>query len=186
MAKLIYSGIMSLDGYIVDAGGDFQWAAPDEEVFAFVNELVRGVATQIYGRRMYEVMATWEDFDDPEATKVERDFAELWRADYKIVISTTLDEIHTGNTDLFRTLDLEQLREMKWRTHEDISIGGPTLAAGAVAAGLVDEFWIFRHPIVVGGGTPYFPAGVHIDLELIEERRFASGVTFARYSLVRS
>jgi dihydrofolate reductase len=184
MAKLIYSGIMSLDGYIVDANGDFEWAAPDEEVFALVNELERGIGTYLYGRRLYEVMSVWQSIDTENLIAVERDFANIWRAANKIVYSTTLDVAPTPKTTLVDTFDASAIRDLKSNEKTDITIGGPTLAAAAIEAGLVDEFQLFRHPIVVGDGTPYFPPGSHIDLELLDERRFASGVTYAHYRRV--
>ena len=184
MAKLVYSGIMSLDGFIVDATGDFEWAAPDEEVFALVNELEREIGTYLYGGRLYEVMSVWQSIDTENLIAVEQDFANIWREANKIVYSTTLDVVATPKTTLVDSFDAAALAALKAGETRDISIGGPTLAAAAIEAGLVDEFQLFRHPIVVGGGTPYFPAGSHLDLELLDERRFASGVTYAHYRRV--
>jgi dihydrofolate reductase len=184
MAKLIYSGIMSLDGYTVDADGDFEWAAPDEEVFALVNELERDIGTYLYGRRLYEVMSVWQGIDTENLTAVERDFANIWRAASKIVYSTTLDVAPTPKTTLVDAFDASTVTALKSSETRDITVGGPTLAAAAIRAGLVDEFQLFRHPVVVGGGTPYFPAGSHVDVELLDERRFASGVTYAHYRRV--
>ena len=179
MGKLIYSTIASLDGYVADASGTFDWAAPDDEVHAFVNDLERPVGTYLYGRRMYEVMAAWETLDDEEP--VMRDFAEIWRAAEKVVYSTTLDAASTARTRIERSFDPDAVRRMKASAERDISVGGPTLAAHAIAAGLVDEYRMFLTPVLVGGGTHAFPADVRIQLELVDERRFASGVVYLRY-----
>jgi dihydrofolate reductase len=179
MAKLIYSAIASLDGYVADENGNFEWAAPDEEVHAFVNDLERPVGTHLYGRRMYEVMAAWETLDDPEP--VMQDFAEIWRSADKIVYSRTLDAVATTKTRLERDFDPDTVRQLKARASSDLAIGGPELAGRALAAGLVDECHLLLTPIVVGGGNPAFPAGLRVQLELLEQRRFASGVAYLRY-----
>jgi dihydrofolate reductase len=182
MAKLIYSGIMSLDGYTVDESGSFDWAAPDAEVHQFVNDLERPIGTYLYGRRMYETMTFWETADIPALTHgVEADYAAIWRAADKVVYSSTLTAASSAATRIERRFDPDAIRELKAGADRDIGIGGPTLAASAISAGLVDDFQLFLTPVVVGGGTPYLPAGVHLDLELVDERRFASGVVYLHY-----
>jgi dihydrofolate reductase len=181
MGKLVYSAIASLDGYVNDADGNFDWAAPDAEVHAFVNDQERPIGTYLYGRRMYETMAAWETMDDPEP--VMRDYAEIWRAADKVVVSTTLDAVTTPRTRLERELDPERVRALT--AEGDVSVGGPTLAGDALRAGLVDELHLFLHPVVVGGGTAALPAGVRIDLELVGERRFGNGVVHVHYRVKR-
>ncbi|NKQ55869.1 dihydrofolate reductase family protein [Amycolatopsis sp. K13G38] len=182
MGRLIYSGIMSLDGYTTDRDGEFDWSAPDEEVHAFINDLERPIGTYLYGRRMYETVAVWET--DPslaEGPPVMRDFAQIWQAAEKIVYSGTLLEPLTKRTRIERTFEPDTVRELKERTGHDIEIGGPELAAHAVRAGLVDEYHLFLNPVVVGGGKPYLPSGMHRELELLDQHRFANGVVFLRY-----
>jgi dihydrofolate reductase len=182
MAKLIYSAITSLDGYIADEDGNFDWAAPDEEVHTFVNDLERPVGTYLYGRRMYEVMAPWET--DPtlaDQSRVMRDFAELWQAADKIVYSKTLETVSTARTQIERAFDPGAVRQLKAQAGRDITVGGPDLAAQAIKAGLVDEFHLFFVPIVVGGGNPSLPNNVRLKLELLDERRFGNGVVHLRY-----
>jgi dihydrofolate reductase len=182
MAKLIYSAITSLDGYIADEDGNFDWAAPDEEVHTFVNDLERPVGTYLYGRRMYEVMAPWET--DPtlaDQSRVMRDFAELWQAADKIVYSKTLETASTARTQIERAFDPGAVRQLKAQAGRDITVGGPDLAAQAIKAGLVDEFHLFFVPIVVGGGNPSLPNNVRLKLELLDERRFGNGVVHLRY-----
>jgi dihydrofolate reductase len=182
MAKLIYSAITSLDGYIADEDGNFDWAAPDEEVHAFVNDLERPVGTYLYGRRMYEVMAPWET--DPtlaDQSRVMRDFAQLWQAADKVVYSKTLETPSSARTRIEPNFDPEVVRQLKTQAERDLTVGGPDLAAQAIKAGLVDEWHLFLTPIVVGGGTPSLPDKVRVKLELLDERRFGSGVVFLRY-----
>jgi dihydrofolate reductase len=176
MAKLIYSTISSLDGYVADEDGNFDWAAPDEEVHTFVNDLERRVGTYLYGRRMYEVMAPWETMDTAEEPSFIGDYAEIWRAADKIVYSRTLETASSARTRIEREFDPEAVREMKASSDRDISVGGPDLAAQAIKAGLVDEFHLFLTPIVVGGGTRSLPEDVRVKLELLDERRFGNGV----------
>jgi dihydrofolate reductase len=182
VAELIYSAITSLDGYVADEEGNFDWAAPDDEVHAFVNDLERPIGTYLYGRRMYEVMRYWETAhtvaDQPSTV---RDYAELWRAADKVVYSKTLQEATTARTRIERDFDPQAIREMKATADRDLSVGGPGLAARAIEAGLVDEFLRFVAPIVVGGGTRWLPEGVRIELELGDGRRFGGGVVFLRY-----
>jgi dihydrofolate reductase len=179
MGKLIYSAIMSLDGYVADEDGNFGWAEPAAEVHAFLNDLERPVGTYLYGRRMYEVMAAWETVDVP--TPHIRDFAQLWRAADKVVYSRTLATPSSARTRIEREFDPEAVRQMKAAAGRDLTVGGPNLAAHAFKAGLVDECQLFLAPIVVGGGNQALPDGVRVRLELLDERRFGDGMVFLRY-----
>ncbi|XAS68812.1 dihydrofolate reductase family protein [Micrococcaceae bacterium Sec5.7] len=181
MAKLIYAGITSLDGYVADRDGKFDWSEPDEEVHTFVNELERPVGTYLYGRRMYEVMRAWERLDVTELPPFVRDFAELWRAAEKIVYSRSLEKVSSARTRIERDFDAEAVRQLKETAGRDITVGGPHLAAQAFKAGLVDECHLFVSPVVVGGGNRFLPDDVHWDLELLDERRFGNGVVHLRY-----
>jgi dihydrofolate reductase len=176
---LIYSAIVSLDGYTNDEEGKFDWGAPDEEVLAFINDLERPVSTYLYGRRMYEVMRYWENVDLAGQPAAARDFAGIWRSADKIVYSTTLPEISTARTRIEGSFDPDAVRTFK--QHGAVSIGGPTVAGHAIRAGLVDEYQLFVTPVIVGGGTPALPAGTRASLDLVGERRFASGVVYLRY-----
>jgi dihydrofolate reductase len=182
MAKLIYSALASLDGYVADTDGKWDWAVPDEEVHAFVNELARPVGTFLFGRRMYEVLVAWETLDLAGEPPAIRDFAEIWRAADKIVFSRTLDSVSSARTRLEREFDPEAVRRLKEEAGHDLAIGGPRLAGQAIAAGLVDEYQFFLAPAIVGGGKRMLPDDVRLDLELLDERRFASGFVFLRYS----
>jgi dihydrofolate reductase len=179
MAKLIYTSLASLDGYIADANDNFDWAEPDAEVHAFVNDLDRSVGTYLLGRRMYEVLAVWDTIQDERPAIA--DFADIWRSTDKIVYSSTLESVSTARTRLERTFDPDAVAAMKASADRDLSIGGPTLAARAIAAGLVDEWNLFLSPVVVGGGTSAFPAGSSVELTLGEERRFSNGTVYLRY-----
>ena len=182
MAHLIYSAISSLDGYIEDMQGKFDWAAPDKEVHGFINNLERPAGTYLFGRRMYETMLVWETDPNLAAdSPITRDFAEIWQAANKIVYSRTLETVSTRKTQLERTFDPESIRQLKEAVEQDILIGGPELAAHAFRAGLIDECQLFLTPILVGGGKRSLPDNVRMDLELLEERRFGSGVVFLRY-----
>jgi dihydrofolate reductase len=182
MAKLIYSAITSLDGYVADEDGNFQWAAPDEEVHAFVNDLERPIGTYLFGRRMYETMVYWETAHTlPDQLPVERDFTEIWQAADKIVYSQTLETVSSAKTRIERAFDPEAVRQMKASTERDMTVGGPHLAAHAIKAGLVDELQLFVTPIVVGGGNQSLPDNVRVDLQLLDERRFGSGVVYLHY-----
>ncbi|MBO1268627.1 dihydrofolate reductase family protein [Arthrobacter cavernae] len=181
MAKLIYTGITSLDGYIADADGNFDWSMPDEEVHAFVNELERTVGTYLFGRRMYEVMLAWETLELDGEPPAMRDFAGLWRSADKIVYSTTLDTAPSARTRIERNFDAGAVRQLKTTAARDLAIAGPALAAHAIRAGLVDEYHQFLTPVVVGGGKRFLPDGVRLGLELLDERRFRSGVVYLRY-----
>jgi len=180
VAKLIYTVITSLDGYIEDANGKFDWAAPDDEVHAFVNDLERPIGTYLYGRRLFEVMAFWET-GHTLADPVMRDYGRLWQAADKIVYSRTLEKVSTGKTRIERELDPEAIRQLKAQAGSDISIGGPELAKQAIKAGLVDEYHLILHPIVVGGGKRAFSDDVRLNLDLLDERRFGSGVVHLHY-----
>jgi dihydrofolate reductase len=185
VAKLIYSAIASLDGYVADEEGSFDWSAPDEEVHSFVNELERPIGTYLYGRRMYEVMAYWETADAmTEVPPFVHEFAELWQTADKIVYSKTLETVSSGRTRIERDLEPEVVRRLKASAERDITVGGPDLAGQAIRAGLVDEFQLFVTPIVVGGGNPSLPKGVRVPLELLDERRFGNGVVYLRYRLL--
>ncbi len=183
MAKLIYSAITSLDGYVADEDGKFNWSVPDEEVHAVVNDLERSVGTYLYGRRMYEVMVAWENPDVfADEQPVIREYAEIWQAADKVVYSKTLEAPSSSRTRIERDFDPDAIREMKARAAGDLSVGGPELAAQAIEAGLVDELHLFLSPIVVGGGKPSLPDGVRLELALISERRFGNGVVHLHYS----
>jgi dihydrofolate reductase len=182
VGKLIYSTVTSLDGYVADEDGNFDWAAPDEEVHAFVNDLERKVGTYLYGRRMYEVMRYWETAQAvTDRPPVEQDYAQIWRAADKIVYSKTLETVSSEKTRIERDFDPEALRQMKTQAERDISVGGPDLAAQALGAGLVDECHLFVTPIVVGGGKRSLPRNVRLELELLDERRFEGGVVHLHY-----
>jgi dihydrofolate reductase len=179
MAHLIYTTIASLDGYIADADGNFDWSAPDEEVHAFVNDLERPVGTYLCGRRLYEVMAVWETMDDPEP--VMRDYAAIWRAADKVVYSRTLQDVSSARTRIERAFDPEAVRALKAGAGADLSVGGAQLAAQALRAGLVDECRLLLSPVVVGGGTRALPDGLRLGLDLLDQRRFDNGVVYLRY-----
>ena len=176
MGRLQYTTICSLDGYIADADGGYDWAVPDTEVHAFVNDLERPIGTYLYGRRTYETMAVWQTIGGPEHPAVENDYADIWRAADKVVYSTTLDAVGTPRTRLERALDPEAVRQLKAASASDLGIGGAGLAAHLLRAGLVDDVHHLVHPVVVGGGTRALPDGVRLELELVDERRFAGGV----------
>jgi dihydrofolate reductase len=179
VAKLIYSAIASLDGYTADADGNFDWAAPGDEVHAFVNDLERPIGTYLYGRRMYEMMVPWETMTDERP--VMRDFAEIWRAADKIVYSRTVDSASSARTRIEREFDPEAVRALKASADRDLTVGGAELAGVALRAGVVDEVQLFLNPVVVGGGKRALPDGVRVGLELLDERRFGSGVVYLRY-----
>ncbi len=182
MARLIYSAIASLDGYVADEDGNFDWAEPDEEVHTFVNDLERPVGTYLYGRRMYEVMVFWETAHTLAGQPpVIQDFAGIWQAADKIVYSRTLETVSSARTRIERDFDPEAVRELKARAGRDITVGGPDLAAQAIKAGLVDECHLFLAPIVVGGGKQFLPRGARLKLELLDERRFGNGVVHLHY-----
>jgi dihydrofolate reductase len=182
MAKLIYSAITSLDGYVADENGNFDWAAPDEEVHRFVNDLERPIGTYLYGRRIYETMVYWETAHTlPDQPPFIQDFAGIWQAADKIVYSKTLDTPSSARTRIERDFDPDAVRRMKASAERDISVGGPDLAAQAIKAGLVDEYHLFLTPIIVGGGKQSLPDNVRLELELLDERRFGNGVVHLHY-----
>jgi dihydrofolate reductase len=184
MAKLIYSAIASLDGYVEDEHGRFDWAAPDDEVHAFVNELERPIGTYLYGRRMYETMVFWETASaSGGSSAVIRDFAVIWRATDKIVYSRTLQTVSSARTRIERDFDPDAIRRLKEASEADITIGGAELAGHAIAAGLVDECHLFLGPVVVGGGKRALPANIRAQLELIDERRFQRGFVHLHYRM---
>ena len=182
MGKLIYTAITSLDGYIEDEEGRFDWAEPDVEVHAFVNDLERNAGTHLYGRRMYETMVGWET--DPslaEQSPVMADFAAIWQAADKVVYSTTLETVSTARTRIERAFQPDAVRAMKARAEQDLTVGGANLAAHAFEAGLVDECHLYLVPVVVGGGKRSLPKGMCVNLELIDERHFGNGTVHLRY-----
>lgn len=181
MAKLIYSAIMSLDGYTADQDGKFDWSAPDEEVHAFVNDLMRPVGTLLLGRKMYEVMVAWETWQVAGESVAIQDFAALWHGTDKVVYSKTLNTVSSARTTIERDFDTAAVRELKATAERDLSIAGPELAAKAIKAGLIDQWELFVNPVIVGGGRDFLPDGIRIGLELVDERRFANGVVHLRY-----
>jgi dihydrofolate reductase len=182
MARLIYSAIASLDGYVADEQGRWDWSRPTPEVHAAVNDLMRPVGTHLYGRRMYDVLVAWETIDDPAPEM--RDFAEIWRSADKIVYSRTLEEPASARTRIEHEFDPEMVWAMKESADRDLIIGGPELAGQALRAGLLDELGLFLSPVVVGGGKPALPAGARADLELLGERRFDNGVVHVHYRVL--
>jgi dihydrofolate reductase len=182
MAKLIYITNVSLDGYIEDSSGAFDWTEPNDDVFAFITELVRPVGTSLYGRRLYETMAVWETEPAFAAqSALMADFAQVWQAADKVVYSTTLPEVSTAKTQLQRDFDPDAVRELKASAASDLTVGGANLATHAFKAGLVDECQLLIHPVLLGGGKSALPLDTRADLELLDERRFSSGVVYLRY-----
>jgi dihydrofolate reductase len=181
MAKLIYSVIASLDGYVADEQGNFDWAAPDEEVHAFVNELERPIGSYLYGRRMYDTMVVWETMETDGQSSAIADYAQIWRAADKVVYSSTLDAPASERTRIERDFDPDAVRQLKESADREISVGGPHLAAEAIRSRLVDEYHLFLAPVVVGGGNRWLPDDVDVGLELVDERRFTSGFVHLHY-----
>ena len=181
MAKLIYLAISSLDGFVADEHGNFDWAEPDEEVHTFVNDVLRPVGTHLYGRRMYEVMVAWETMPLDGQPPFIQDFAEIWRTAEKVVYSSTLDTVSSARTHVEREFDPETIRQMKAAAEPDITVSGPNLAAQAIKAGLVDEYHLILAPVVVGGGTQSLPTDIHLRLELLDEHRFGNGMVHLHY-----
>ncbi|WP_022908936.1 dihydrofolate reductase family protein [Aestuariimicrobium kwangyangense] len=184
MGKLIYAANVSLDGYLEDENGAFDWSVPDEQVHAFWNDHERRIGTSLYGRRMYETMRVWEDddwlADEPE---VVREYAQIWRASDKVVYSSTLTEVSTARTLIENHFDPEGVRLLKERSDSDLSIGGAGIAAEAFRHGLVDECVLLLCPVAVGGGKPALPRGLRLNLALLDERRFDNGVVYVRYAV---
>lgn len=182
MTHLIYFAISSLDGYIEDTNGNFDWAAPDDEVHSYINDLLRSAGTYLYGRRMYETMMSWET--DPSLAAVSplmADFAEIWQAANKIVYSKTLRLVSTRKTRIERDFDPEAIRHLRATAQNDIFIGGPNLAAHAFRAGLIDEYHLFLAPVTLGGGKPSLPDNIRLELELLEVCHFGNGMVYLRY-----
>jgi len=184
MAMLVYSVIASLDGYTVDADGRFDWAEPADDVHAHVTATERRIGTYLYGRRMYETMAAWQTLGtDPGDSPVTRDYGDVWRGADKVVYSATLDAVSTPRTRLETSFDPAAVRAPKAAADADLSVGGASLGASALRAGLVDECRIYVAPVVVGGGTPWLPDGLRLRLQLLDEQRFTSGMVYLRYSV---
>jgi dihydrofolate reductase len=182
MGRLVYTGITSLDGYIADESGSFDWSMPDEEVHSFINDQERAFGTYLYGRRLYEVMVAWETMDAvPDQPVSIREYTRIWRAAEKIVFSSTLPAVSSERTAIERVFDPDAIRALKRDSTADLTIGGAELAGHALAAGLVDELRIFVSPAIVGGGTRLLPDGLRLDLRLVDERRFDNGVIYASY-----
>lgn len=182
MGKLIYSAIASLDGYVEDSRGNFDWAEPDAEVHAFVNELERPLGTYLYGRHLYEKMVAWETIDTgPEQEPAVREYAEIWRAAEKVVYSRTLDRVHSERTRIEQVLEPAEVRRLKAASERDLSVGGAELAGEAIDAGLVDEIRLLLMPVTVGGGRPALPREAALELELRDVRRFSAGAVHLRY-----
>jgi dihydrofolate reductase len=184
VGKLVYAANTSLDGYLEDEAGSFDWAVPDEEVHAFWNEHEGRIGTSLYGRRMYETMRVWEDDDWlQDEPAVVREYAGIWRDTDKVVYSSTLDDVPTARTRIERNVDPEAVRRLKEASSTDVSIGGAALAAEAFRLGLVDECVLLLHPVLVGGGRPALPKGLRVDLELLEHRRFGNGAVLVRHAV---
>jgi len=182
MSKLIYITNVTLDGYIEDSSGNFDWSPPSDEVLAFITDLVRSCGTYLYGRRIYETMAVWET--DPSLaahSELMSDFARVWQAANKVVYSTTLHEVSTARTQLARNFDPDAIRDVKASASSDLTVAGANLAAQAFRAGLVDECQLFISPVFVGAGKAALPHDTRADLELLDERRFGTGVVYVRY-----
>jgi dihydrofolate reductase len=184
MGKLIYSMITSVDGYVSDRDGNFGWGAPEQESHEFVNEISRSIGTYLYGRRMYETMVYWETaHQEPDQDPHIVEYARTWQATDKIVYSRTLDEVRSERTRIEREFDPAAVRKLKAESDFDLSVDGPTLAAHAIRAGLVDEYALIVGPAIVGGGNAFFPKDVRADLELLDERGFRNGVVYLRYAV---
>ena len=183
MAHLNYLAITSLDGYIEDVDGNFDWGEPDEEVHSYINDLVRSAGTFLYGRWMYEIMTVWETDYNLATVSPYREFALIWQSADKIVYSRTLEAVSTRKTQLERNFDPETVRQMKAATGKDFLIGGPDLAAHAFQSGLIDECQLFLAPVILGGGKPALPDNTRLELELLEERRFDNGMVYLRYQV---
>lgn len=181
MSNLVYSALMSLDGYLEDETGNFDWAMPDEELHSFINDLERQIGTHLYGRRMYETMAVWQTIDGPDVSTVEAEFATGWRSIDKVVYSRTLDAVSTPRTRLEREFEPGAAQQMKDTAGRDISIGGPGLAQHAFQADLVDEVHLFSFPVIIGRGKPALPHGVRLELKLLNERQFPKDVIYSHY-----
>ena len=183
MAKLIYAAITSLDGYVADEQGDFDWSQPDADVHQVVNDLMRSIGTQLYGRRLYEVMLAWETMPTVDEPAVTKDFGEIWRASDKIVYSTTLEEVSSERTRIERDFDPDAVARLKASADRDLLVGGAELAGQALKTGLVDELHLFVSPVLVGGGKQALPDDFRQDVALLGVRTFANGVVHLHYSV---
>lgn len=185
MGKLIYSMMVSLDGYMEDADGQFDWGEPDDECYAFITANLAPIGTYLYGRKVYEVMSFWEPaLMPPDMSPVDLEFAEVWRAADKVVFSSTLEAPVGERTTIVRQFEADAVRRLKEESDRDLTIEGPTLAAQAIRAGLVDEFQLFVVPVILGGGRKFFPDGVRTELTLLDSRSFPSGIMFQRYGVI--
>lgn len=184
MGQLVYTGIGSLDGFIADARGEFEWSAPSEEVHAFINERDRLVVAELYGRRLYEVMRVWETLGtEPDAAPVEREYGEIWRNRDKVVFSTTLPSVSTRRTRLERSFDPGAVRRFVDEVDGAVNIGGAHLAAQALGAGIVDRVDFYVNPVIIGAGTSWLPPDLHVGLSLVQEQRFSDGVVYLAYEM---
>jgi len=181
VGRLIYTAITSLDGYVADADGNFDWSVPDDEVHRFVNDLERPIGTQLYGRRMYEVLVAWETMDTTDESDTMQDFARIWRSADKIVFSSTLAHVSSARTRIERSFDPAMVAALKSSASTDVGIGGPHLAAHSLRAGLLDDLHQLISPVVVGGGNSWLPDDVRVGLELVDQRRFINGVVHLHY-----
>lgn len=184
LGNLIYSMITSLDGFVSDPKGNFEWGAPDEETHEFINQQAKSIGTYLFGRRMYDMMVYWETAHlEPDEPPAILEYARSWQAANKFVYSTTLNEVATRRTRIERTFDPEAVRKLKAGSELDLSVSGPHLAAQAIRAGLVDEYKRYIAPVTVGGGNPFFPSDLRLDLELRDEHRCGNGVVFLHYGV---
>jgi dihydrofolate reductase len=183
MAKLIYAANTSLDGFVADEAGNWDWSRPDEEVHTAINDLTRSLGTHLYGRRMYEVLVAWETMDTTDQPPHIQDYAQIWRAADKVVYSKSLEAASSARTRIERDFDPEAVRQMKADADRDLAVAGPTLAAEAMRAGLVDELQLFVSPVIVGGGKQALPDDLRLPLELLDERRFGNGAVHLRYGV---
>jgi dihydrofolate reductase len=181
MGKLIYFITTSLDGYVADENGNFDWAMPSEEVHAFVDDIIRNVGTFLFGRNMYEIMKAWDTLPTDGDSEAMNDFAKLWRASNKVVYSTSLNDVSMANATLERSFDPSSVQKLVAESDKDFGIGGPHLAAEAIRAGIIDEYHQIIAPVLVGSGNPWLPKGVKTKLELVDTRRFENGFVHLHY-----
>jgi len=181
MAKLVYVTNTSLDGYMEDLDGDINWGTPDEEYFGFINDIERGIGTNLYGRRMYEAMVYWETAPMAGQSHWIAEFTESWRSSAKIVFSRSLTSVSSARTTLEREFDVDAIRQLKESASLDLTVGGAEIAARAFRAGLVDECHLFFWPVVLGGGKGALPEGARFTLELVDQNRLRSGIAHLHY-----
>ncbi|CAN5286941.1 dihydrofolate reductase family protein [soil metagenome] len=184
MAALIYSSFTSLDGYVADREGRFDWSVPDDEVHAYVNESLRRFGIHLYGRKLYETMRVWEDMSLDDEPEVIREFAAYWKASEKVVYSRTLTTVSSARTSIADDFDPDEIQRLKSSADTDLLVGGATLGAEALRAGLVDEIQQFVCPVIVGGGLRFLPEDLELQLELIDSHRFAGGTVSLRYRVL--